>query len=358
MARKKTFQKPPVSQEMIDACLAYAVSEGDIVNFRFLFLPYSPLRDDSTEDIESQKYSYLWPEDEADPHFERALAAVQQPAVRAHVKAQLEKKGPAQLPAELLLPLADNAVRLGKYTTAAQTYELLRIRRRMQEEFLAEADRALEDNDIPRAVRGYIIATGLDYDYAAFPEPLPAVPNYQSRALMLHAEYPKQPQDCVALQSTESHVRTALGYLLLDAEAAARLEVRPLEQKLSFLETLIRTCDPEWERFAAHYRDACGLVDQLSKRIQREANRAEGVNDTLASEIEAQNETLDPGTIPERLLGRAIPGGEWWQYLKELAYEHPASALFVSRQVISKDEEIIMPRLLHENPLPARLGLI
>lgn len=358
MARKKTAQKPPVDQDTIEQCIAYAVAEGDIVNFRFLFLPYSPLRGDSSEDIHSNKYSYLWPEEDSEPHFKAALAAAKRPEVRAHIKTQLAKKGPAQLPAELLLPLADNAVRLGKYTAAAQTYELLRIRRHMQEEFLKQADLALDENDISSAVQGYTIATGLDYDYAAFPEPLPSVPDYQSRALMLHAEYPKQPEDSVALQPTESHLQTALSYLLLDAETAARLDPRPLEQKLAFLEMLVRRRDPQWDTFAARYKEACALVDQLAKRIERESSRSAGAGDSLMGEIEAQTETFDPETIPQKLLGRAIPEGEWWQYLKELAYEHPAAALFLSRQSISKDVEIIMPRLLHENPLPARLGLI
>ncbi len=354
--RKNADAKTPVDQATIDACLANVVAEGDIVNFRFLFVPYSPLRDDSTENIESPKYAYLFPEDEEAPRYREALGLVKQVELRAHVKSQLQKKGPAQLPSELLLMLADNAVRLGKCTAAAQAYELLRIRRRMQEEFFVQADKALDENNLPLAVHGYIIATGLDYDYAAFPEPLPAVPNYQVRALMLHAEYPKRPEDCVALQPPEVHTQIALSYLLLDAEAAARLESRPLEQKLEFVERLVRQRDPAWDAFVARYKAACGLVDQFARKIEREANRAEGVT-TLAAEIEAQLDETDPKAIPAALLGRDIPNGEWWQYLKELAYEHPAAALFVGRQAISKDTEIIMPRLLKESPLALRLGI-
>src|SRR5690606_12280615 len=117
-----------------------------------------------------------------------------------HVQTELEANRPAQLPSDLLLMLADNAVRQGKYTSAAQAYELLRIRSRMQDEFYAAADRALDENDVARAVRGYRAATGLAYDYAAFPEPLPEVPDYQTRALLLHGEYPTRPDDCVALK--------------------------------------------------------------------------------------------------------------------------------------------------------------
>ncbi|MCF6286396.1 MAG: hypothetical protein L3K26_14570 [Candidatus Hydrogenedentes bacterium] len=188
MARKKEKTKAPVEQQRIDQCLARAVAEGDIVDFRFLFLSYSPLRDDSPEDITAEKYTYLNPHGETDRRFSEALQAVQKPDVQEHVNAQLKKKGPAQLPASLVTLLGDNAVELGKYKAAAQAYELLRIRGRMQKAFLDQADEALDKDDIKTAVRGYRIAVGLDYDYAAFPEPMPAPPNYRSKAQILHAE--------------------------------------------------------------------------------------------------------------------------------------------------------------------------
>ena len=357
MPSKKTKGKLPVSQENIDQCLASVVSDGDIVNFRFLFCPYSPLRDGSTEDIASPKYQYLLPEDEENERYRAALTLAQNSEMHQHVKEQLEKTGPAQLPAPMLLMLADNAVRLGKFTSAAQAYELLRIRGRMQEEYFSQADKALDENDVPRGVHGYLIATGLEYDYAAFPEPLPAVPNFPTRALMLHAQYPHRPEDCVALQAPEAHLKTALSYLLLNPEAAARLDQQPLELRLAFVERLVRRQDPDWEAFAARYRDTCALVKAYSERFQREANRQEGVEEGLADEIEEQREDYDPGRIPAQLLGRSIEDGEWWQYLKELAYQHPASVLFVTRQAVSKDLEIIMPRYRSGSPLVARLGL-
>ena len=48
---------------------------------------------------------------------------------------------------------------------------------------------------------------------------------------------------------------------------------------------------------------------------------------------------------------------EWWQYLKDMAYAHPASALFVARQAVSHDTEIIMPRYRADSQLARRLGL-
>lgn len=357
MARRKTAPKPPVDQETIEACLANVIAQGDIVNFRFLFLPYSPLRNDSTEDISTDKYAYLLPEDEDEPHYKEALGHVRQPQVRMHVNAQLEKKGPAQLPAELVLPLADNAARLGKYTSAAQAYELLRIRRHMQEEFLRQADQALDANDVPRAVRGYIIATGLEYDYAAFPEPLPAVPNFQARALLLHAEYPARPEDSLGLQPLESHVKIALGYLLIDPQAAARLDVRSLEQRLDFLVELVHRRDPEWAVFAARFRDTCETLERLEERFRLDIQARAIAGDDLAKEIEQQRDDEEFRRVPAQLLGREIEDAEWWQYLKELAYRHPAAALFVARQAVSKDLEIILPRYAKNSPLAQRLGL-
>lgn len=356
MAKKQQQKKPPTQQD-IDKCLASAIAEGDIVNFRFLFLPFSPLRAETTEDLHTEKYRYLLPPDESHPRFREALQFVAQDNLRAFVRAQLDKNGPPQLPSEMLVLLADNAVRLEKFTAAAQAYELLRIRRRMQEEFYRQADAALDQQDIRRAVQGYVAATGLEFDYGAFPEPMPAVPHYQTRALMLHAEYPLRPEDSVPLQAPEVQVNTALNYLLLHADAAGRLETRPLEVRLEFLAALVQKLDPRWPQFQARYREACELVKEQGERLQQAANQAEGAGNALEREIADQQTRQDPRQISARLLGREIPEGDWWQYLKELAYEHPAAILFVSRQVVSKDVEIIMPRYRKDSPLVRVFGL-
>jgi hypothetical protein len=239
MGRKKAVQsKVPIAQETIDGCVAKAVGEGDIVNFRFLFISYSPLRQESSEDIEALKYAYLVPGEVTDGAYDAALAVARTPEIQAHIHAQLDKDGPAQLPSALVLMLADNAVRLEKYSAAGQAYELLRVRRSMQEEFFRQADEALDGDDLARGVRGYRIAVGLDYDYAAFPEPLPSVANHQTEALLLHAVYPARPEDCFALQPAELHVNRALEYLL-DREAAGRLASRSLEDRVAFLEAVV-----------------------------------------------------------------------------------------------------------------------
>ena len=74
------------------------------------------------------------------------------------------------------------------------------------------------------------------------------------------------------------------------------------------------------------------------------------------AEIDEQM-TTDPSAISALLLGRAIPGGAWWQYMKELAYEHPAAVLFVSRQAIG-ETEIVMPRYRADSTAVRRLGLV
>lgn len=356
MSNQATLNKPEVTQDTIDACLAKAIAEGDIVNLRFLFIAYSPLRQDSTEVIGDDKYSYLRPTDTSQPAYREALALVGQTAIREQVRRELAKKGPPQMPFELVLALADNAVRLGKHRAAAQAYEQLRIRRRMKEEFLRQGDALLDAGNIPAGVAAYRIATGLEYDYAAFPEPLPAAPNHQTRALMLHARYPQRPEDSLAVLPPDRHLRESLNYLLLDTEAAGRIQGRPLGVQVDFVAAWVRSQDPQWDEFAGRYREACRMVQEIGARLQRQANRSEGV-DTIEDELEAQRERHKPREVPATLLGREIPDGEWWQYLKELAYLHPASILFLSRQFVSRDLEILMPRLHAENPLVARLGL-
>ncbi|MDQ1256601.1 MAG: hypothetical protein QG656_1199 [Candidatus Hydrogenedentes bacterium] len=359
MARKNNPETPPpVDPELTYKAMAKAVCEGDVVNFRLLFAPFSPARDDSTEQFSMDKYAYLLPsrELEEDRTFKDALGTVRRVEVRTHLQQELKANRPAQLPSELLLPLADNAVRRGKYTSAAQAYELLRVRRRVQDEFIAQADAALDEGQIGRGVYGYVIATGLDYDYAAFPEPLPKVPDYQTLALLMHADYPHDPANAIPMQPEDQHIRTALGYLLHNAEVAARLDARPLEVRVQFAEALVRRLDPEWNAFAERFREACVMAERFTARFKRAQEEGAKTRMTLADEIE---QTLgdDPRSIAAHLLGRVIPEGEWWQYLKELAYAHPAAILFL-RRVATGDHEVLAPQYRSDSPLAQALDLV
>lgn len=351
MANKDFEVKGPVEYATIAQALAKAVYEGDIVNFRLLFAPFSPARQSSTESFDTPKYAYLLP-DEAmtgEPRYREALDKVNQPELREFVEAELEANRPAQLPAGLLLMLADNAVRHGKFTSASQAYEMLRIRGRMQQMFLDHANAALDRGDVPTAVRGYVIYTGLAYDYAAFPEPLPAIPDYQTRALVLHADYPESPEASIGMLETGSLLQKAFEYLLT-SEAAGALSERPENVRLDFLAELVRQSDPHWDEFLQRYKEASELAARFGERLS-----ASGGDLSLAEEIERELGE-DPRQIPATFLGRSIEGGEWWQYLKELAYEHPAAALFVARQAVG-DVEILAPRYKPDSPVARALGV-
>jgi len=352
LARRSHSEEKVVDPEDVLDVLAKAMYEGDVVNFRLLFAPFSPARKNSTESFDMPKYAYLLPDDamRQEHGFVECRALVKQPQTLSEIERELDANRPAQLPWELLATLGDYAVRKGKYSSAAQAYELLRIRARMQQEFLNQADAALDAGDVLKAVRGYLVATGLAYDYAAFPEPLPATPDFQTRALMLHGEYPQTPEDCIGMRDTKSLLQTALAYLLLDPEAATRLDTRPTEVRLAFLKGLVYQRDPYWEVFLERYREASEAAREFGERLQLQREVS-----ALAEEIEKQLGE-DPRRITALLLGRTLDGGEWWQYLKELAYEHPAAALFVARQALG-DLEILVPRHAPDSPVAKILGL-
>ena len=359
--RQGAPEEEHVDMELAAQAFAKAVHDGDIVNLRFLFGPFSPARSSSPEQFETEKYAYLLPEDEQAQtrEFRAALDRVRSRDVWAHIENELTMTRPPQLPSELVLMLADNAVRQGKFTSAAQAYELLRIRGRMQELLLEEADACLDHGDIKRAVRGYVLASGLEYDYAAFPEPLPKTPDYQMRALVLHGDYPERPEDCLALQETSSFLQTALGYLLLSNDIAARLEDRPVEARTAFLKELVEDRDPAWRDYVHRYREALSLKREFAERIDRAVaarKEEDATTQDLAGEIDEML-GAEPGRIPAVLLGREIEDGAWWQYMKELAFLHPAGILFVSRQFIG-DEEIIVPLYPDDSPVVKALGLI
>lgn len=357
MARAKHGAEKRVDPELLARALANAVSEGDIVNLRLLFQSFSPARVNSPERFEDAKYAYLQPDAQLEqtPRYGEALAAVKASGTWAHIQQELAAKRPAQLPSELVLRLGDNAARLGKYAAAAQAYELLRVRPKMQALVLEEADRALDAEDLERAVSGYRLAVGLAYDYAAFPEPLPSVPTYATQALALHAVYPRRPEESVATLPDDAQLDLALAYLLNDNDMAARLRPRPQAQRLAFIERYVRIIDPRWDAFVRQYSSACDLITEFGDRV-REKKLPSDEGATLVDEIE-QLEQSDPRDISARLLGRALEPGHWWQYMKELAYGHPAAVLFVARQVVG-DDEIIMPRYRTGSALGRRLGLV
>ena len=342
-----------VDPETFALALAKAVNDGDIVNFRFLFGPASPARLDNTQTFDMRKYAYLLPDSEeiATPSFKECLIRVKSLEIWGHIQRELAANRPPQLPSDLVLVLADNAVRRDKYSSAAQAYELLRIRARMQREVFAQADAALNEGNIVRGVRGYLIAVGLGYDYAAFPEPLPATPDYQTRALILHADYPEKAEVCLGMQESESMMETALAYLLLDAEAAARLRERSMDLRVAFVRELVRVRDPKWSSFADRFREGCRVLQEVGAQIGGRV-QASG----LVHEIREQ-QFGDLRRIPALLLGRSLDPGEWWQYLKELAYEHPAAVLFVARQEAG-GTEILIPLHRTDSPLAHALGAV
>jgi hypothetical protein len=355
--KKQQNTEKTVDMDLVVNALAKAVCDGDMVNFRTLFAPFSPARSSSSQSFDMRKYEYLTPseEQESTPEFAAALELVKRPGLLDEIKVELEANRPPRLPWDLVITLGDNAVRLGKYSIAAQAYELLRVRARIQREFFTQADAALDAGDIPTGVRGYLIGTELAYDYAAFPEPLPMTPDFQTRALVLHAEYPNRPEDCLGLKEPKALMQIALSYLLLDPEAAARLDDRSMDVKLAFLKELVLQRDPEWNVFISRFRDACEAMDALSKRLRQmyaESSLAEEINAHLITQVGEDS----PIRIPEILLGSSIEDGEWWQYLKELAHKHPASALLVARQAIG-EIEILVPRYAVDSPVSRALGL-
>lgn len=357
MARNKKAVPTPVNADLLRQALAKSVATGDIVCLRFLFSPFSPGRPDTTERFEDTRYAYLLPHEEDTDKQELAKAEklLQDPALWKHIEGELEARRPPQLPSALLLPLADNAVRLEKYSSAAQAYEQLRIRRRMQQEYFDAGNAALDTDDVPRAVRAYIIATGLNYDYSAVPEPLPSTPNFQTTALMLHGEYPTDPRMSLALQEPDILVNVGLGYLLRDEAVAAQLQNRPLTVRQAFLSEFVRATDPNWDQFVERYTQACSVARAFGDRLRRSYDHPGAGLDSLADQIEAQLGD-DPRQIPALLLGYEIENGEWWQYLKELAYRHPAAALFVARQIVG-EHEILVPRFRADSPVGASLGI-
>jgi len=357
MARKRnTIQPKPADPELLARCVAKAVADGDIVNLHQIFAPLSPARAETLESLDDPKYWFLRPagDEEQDAAFQEALALTREPAIWSHVETELAAKRPPRLPWELVKMLGDRALTLGKPSSAAQAYELLRVREPMKEEFFRLAEQALESEDITKAAKACLIGLGLGYDYAAFPEPGPALANFAKRALVLHAEYPRNPQEVLAFRPPEEFISTGLTYLFDDADLEERLHGQSQERRTALFCELVRLRDPGWDEFVARYIEASKVLQRINERLQalaEETGEMEGVLQDMLDELGE-----DPRAVPEALLGRALPAGEWWQYLKEIVVQHPPAAMFVGRMMIG-DTEVIVPRMRKDSPILARLGL-
>ncbi len=354
----KTMQEKQIDYALLDKCLAHAIAEGDYVNLRFLFLPASPFRADSPEDIAAPKYAYLLPEDEAEPRYRAALDKVRHPETARYLRAQLAKSGPPQLPWELILQLADNAVLLGKYTAASQAYELLRIRRRMQDAFREQGDAALKAGRVSDAVQGFVIASGLDYDYAAFPEPLPTVPNYQERALALHGQYPASPGAALALQPDAALIKTALNYLLLDSEGLRGFDAHEAEHLPELAAGLVRCFDTDWNGFADCFARAHEITSTHAALLDTINSYAPDALGVLFESVLDEEQIAALKEAQSLLLNRDNSDLEWWQCLQSLCYRHPGAALFVRRQRLSAADEILIPLCRDDSHFARCLGLL
>ena len=354
--RAKNLQPTPSDPSVIAEAIAKAVVDGDVVNFRQIFGGLSPARPDTVETLADPKYSYLLPSStqKQTPDFQTALRAVRSPDTWKHIEGELAAKRPPQLPSELLLSLGDHAVAQGKYTSAAQAYEVLRVRKDIQSRFFEAGRAALGERDATRSVAAYLIGLGLGYDYAAFPEPMPMVPEFPRRALILHAEAPRRPEDVIPFREPEVFLRLAIEYLLGEPDHADEICEAPMETRVAFFAELVRQRDPEWDAFVKRFAEAAALEKEWNDRLRE--MMAGDQNLRMYSQDIAEQLGEDPRRVPEILLGRAIPNGEWWQYLKELAYQHPPAALFVSRRMLGR-VEFIAPRLRLDNPALAPIGL-
>lgn len=342
---------------LLGAALANAIAEGDYVNFRLIFAPASPFRLDSPEDATTPKYQYLFPENENSPRYQAAVRLVQSPPIKRYVKEQLQRSGPPRLPWQLLLALADNALCLGKFTLASQAYELLRIRRRMQDLFLEEADERLRADNLSGAVKGYLIGLGLQFDYGAFPEPLPAVPDYQERAPGLHTVYTGVTEDALGMQEDVSLCKSILGYLMPFPEFKERVQKFLPDQLIPFTAALIRGMDPNWDTFATDFRKTMHVASRYTPLFTQINSYSLEALEVLAEELVQDKELEELRHLSETLTG--LSGGlyEWWRYISALAYAHPAAPFFVVRQRISAHKEIIVPCCRQDSTLSHLLGL-
>ncbi|MBI4830708.1 MAG: hypothetical protein HY801_03970 [Candidatus Lindowbacteria bacterium] len=177
----------------------------------------------------------------------------------------------------------------------------------------------LRDGKPKQAAMAFLVAASIDQ---------PIGPHYQYLGPELHSRCPIEPKQCVTELQIETLVDEGIRFLLgHDTLAQRHLAQADAGQRRHMLGAL------------AAYRDT-----DLSEAVKN-------LRASVAALLRIENGKPDDySAIGSVLLGRTTSSGQYWQYLKELCFEHPIASLCVCLRPI-RNSIALVPAIRDDKPL-------
>ncbi len=274
---------------------------------------------------------------------------------------------------QILANIAQNALRLKKFSFASKAYDELDEKEQVISNYMKEGGSLLEGDKIQQAAESYLIAAKLAYDYKQR-----FGPDFQQRGLQLHADCMNQPEKCItASTDIQNIIDEGIKYLLDNQAIAEKLLQQPQPAKKSLLKALAQLQDSNYHAFAENYKAAVQklkettqdyeegkISDEFRMEEVQEAEEQHKSGGLSSEELEniKQKKLLEDNwekvlDIQQTLLGRAMVGDNVLQYIRELLWEHPVSALVVCIKYEHQPKAVVTPAMQNSTSLMELLGL-
>lgn len=357
--------------------LAWAIAHGDLFCAKIAL----SLTDDKLLAADSlSRFSYLIPDNSsagmnagADEKILQRRGMVNEMFREALDSLTDEMLNAESLSEQMLAQIAQNALKLKKISFASKAYDELGEKEKVSSDYIKAGDSLLAEGKIQPAVENYLIAAKLAYDHK-----LTFGPNFQQRGLQLHADCMNQPTNCItASPDMQTIIDEGIEYLINNQRIAEKFRQQPLPVKQSLLKVCAQLQDSNLPVFVENYKAAVQKLKDATKDYEagkisdefrlEEVQQAEEQHQTgsLSSEgLERikQNNLLEDNwekllDVQQTLLGRAIAEDNFLQYIRELLWEHPVSALVVCIKYEHQSRPVVIPARQDSKSLVELLGL-
>jgi hypothetical protein len=270
--------------------MANAVATGNMFAFHDLFAKIREFAGDgAVTPALLDKIAYLLPTEETTGSAEYDAA---KELVARH------DGGGESVHAAVLEETARRAVLLKKFAYAEDAYRLLGIKKEIVALYAQAGEHFLHEGKPKHAAMAFYVAAELDR---------PAGPHFHYLGPQLHENCMHEPEKCVTTYSEEELIDIGIRFLISNESLAERLlAAAEPEARREILAVLAFARDMDFDELVKNLREAVEVVS--------------GIDDGRPD---------DYSPVGVTLLGRTCGADQWWQYLREFAFEHPFGALCV-----------------------------
>ena len=247
-------------------------------------------------------------------------------------KPQLEAQ-PLPLPEQYFEDLADRAIQLGNFTTAHSALQVMNKLEKKVNEYVVKGIQLLQSKEMKssssEAESELYVQQAADHFYNAIRIKNPLGNQFQYLATNLHfkdVDALRKYFKYVELNLLKEIIEFCIQYLTDDKIIANKIvenlpSAKTRKMFLRFFAEQYSFGNENYQKFVSHYKEATQLL----------------------KEAKEYSEILK---LQKILLGRGTGDNEYYQFLRELATEHPISALLVAVATTSDGTPFIAPIIL------------